>query len=320
MPHRRVALAGARHLPAARRLEQLVIAGPVGTRAARAVGAGMAVDDVGVDRADRRFVDPEAARGRHAQVVVQHVGLGQQRVDRRAGGRRLEVEGHAPLAPLAPEERPLDPAHPFAARRLDLHHVGAQVGEEHGPERTGEERARVDHLHALERPAELGAGGGRGTLRRPPLPLVAHLVGVLTELRCEPTHARRRVDGQGRSRHGDPAEVGMVDLDDVAVRPRLLVGEDLAGRQRGLHGHVVGPEGLQPLGARVQQQRFGPAVEHPEERVRILALTFRADLGHGLAEQRRLRRFTHQVQPDAVAGFEQRSPGLRLRHARRQGR
>ena len=34
----------------------------------------------------------------------------------------------------------------------------------------------------------------------------------------------------------------MVDLDDVAVGARLLVGEDLARSQRGLHGDVVGPE------------------------------------------------------------------------------
>ena len=236
----------------------------------------------------------------------------------RAAGR-LEVEGHVPLAALAPEEGPLDVTHTFAAGRLDLHHVGAEVGEEHGPERTGEERARVDHLHALERPAEVGAGGGRGTLRRARLPLVADLVGVLTQLRCEATHARRRVDGEGRPGHRDPAELGMVDLDDVVVRPGLLVGEDLARRKRGLHGHVVGPEGLEPLGTRVQEQCIGPAVEHPEEHVRIVALTFRADLGHGVAEQRRLRRFTHQVQPDAIAGFEQRGARLRLGHADRQG-
>ena len=44
-----VPLAPAEHLPSGRGLEQLVVAGPVGPLALGAVGAGVAVDDVGVD-------------------------------------------------------------------------------------------------------------------------------------------------------------------------------------------------------------------------------------------------------------------------------
>ena len=40
-----------------------------------------------------------------------------------------------------------------------------------------------------------------------------------------------------------------------------LVAEDRAQLRRRLHGHVVGPERLQPLVARVQQEGLGPAVE-----------------------------------------------------------
>src|SRR5207253_10315926 len=58
-------------LPAARRLEQLVVAGPVGARTPRAVGAGVAVHEVRVHRSYRRLVETETARRRHAQVVVE---------------------------------------------------------------------------------------------------------------------------------------------------------------------------------------------------------------------------------------------------------
>ena len=43
-------------------------------------------------------------------------------------------------------------AHPVAAGRLDLDHVGAEVGEEHRSERAGEELAEVDDPQPFQRP------------------------------------------------------------------------------------------------------------------------------------------------------------------------
>ena len=83
VPHRPVALAGARDLPSARRLEELVVSGPVGPVAAWPVGAGVAVDDLGIDGLDRLVVDTEPVRGGHAEVVVHDVGPANERFERR---------------------------------------------------------------------------------------------------------------------------------------------------------------------------------------------------------------------------------------------
>ncbi len=38
-----------------------------------------------------------------------------------------------------------------AARRLDLHHVGPEIGEQHGAVRPGEDLGEVEHAQAVER-------------------------------------------------------------------------------------------------------------------------------------------------------------------------
>ena len=154
----------------------------------------MAVDEVRVHRADAGLVEAEPARGRHAQVVVVHVSVFEQRVQRGLRFGRLEVERDAALAALTAEERPLDPAHAFTARRFHLDHVGAEVAQQHRRERAGQERTRVDHSHALERVLRCGTGRRRVLAR---LPLAQHLVGVLAEGGRERPHARRRIHRDG---------------------------------------------------------------------------------------------------------------------------
>ena len=73
----------------------------------------------------------------------------------------LQVKGEAPLVPMGEEEEGAHPveevvgAGPVAlpespAGRLDLHDVGAEVGEELHPRRAQEELGEADHAHALE--------------------------------------------------------------------------------------------------------------------------------------------------------------------------
>ena len=81
VPHRPVALAGAGNLPAARRLKQLVISRPIGSRPLRAVGARVAEDEIGVDLPQRCGVQAQAASGGHAQVVVDDVGPSHKRLE-----------------------------------------------------------------------------------------------------------------------------------------------------------------------------------------------------------------------------------------------
>jgi hypothetical protein len=63
----------------------------------------------------------------------------------------LQVEREVALATLAAEERLVDHAHAVAGDRLDLDHVGAEVADDHRPERAGEVLAEVDEDDALER-------------------------------------------------------------------------------------------------------------------------------------------------------------------------
>ena len=109
----------------------------------------MAVDEVGIDRPQRLVVETQLAGGGHPQVVVHHVGPRHQGLEGGTGGRRLEVERHATLAPLAGGEDPLHVAHLVARGRLHLDHVGSEVGQQHGAEGPGEEVPQIEDAQAL---------------------------------------------------------------------------------------------------------------------------------------------------------------------------
>ncbi len=87
---------------------------------------------------------------------MHHVGPLHQGLEGGPGGRRLEVERHATLAPLAGGEDPLHVAHLVARRRLHLDHVGPEVGQQHGAERAGEEVPQIEDAQAFERRADRG--------------------------------------------------------------------------------------------------------------------------------------------------------------------
>ena len=114
---------------------------------------------------------------------MDHVGPADQGLEGRAGRGRLEVEGHATLAPLARGEDPLDVAHLVAGGRLHLDHVGAQVGQQHGAEGPGQEVPQIEHAEPLERrraPSGRDAAPDGGRRRLAPL-RPQHLVGVLAQ-------------------------------------------------------------------------------------------------------------------------------------------
>ena len=112
--------------------------------------AGVAVDDVGFDRLDALVVDAETDRRVVAHVVLYDVGrLDQLAQDRHRVGV-LQVHRDAAL-PAVAAHRDVR-AHPVAVvERIDLDHVGTEVGQHHRSPRAGDREAEVEHAHARER-------------------------------------------------------------------------------------------------------------------------------------------------------------------------
>ena len=156
-------------------LDDLVEAGsrPVGTAGAEA--GDRQRDQAGVVLAQGGGVQAEPGEQAGPVVLDEHVGLGAQRAQPVGTRGVLEVQPHRPLAAVGGEEvrrlggRPLrravgrlDERQPAAAvvagGRLDLQHVGADVGEHHRGVGPGERAAQVDDPDACEGPVVTGSG------------------------------------------------------------------------------------------------------------------------------------------------------------------
>ena len=153
--------AGDRHQPADG-LDDEVVAGPVGRRAARSVARDREVDEPRVQGPERLVVEAEPGEAIAPEVLDQDVGVGQQPAQDGRAVRVLEVEAEAALVAVDREEigggpRPgLDRADPWrtpaagriAVRWLDLDDVGTEVAEEHRAVRPGQDRRAVDRRGA----------------------------------------------------------------------------------------------------------------------------------------------------------------------------
>ena len=141
---------------------------------AAAVAGHAHVDDVRVHRPHVLVVDPQRVDGRDAEVREEHVALLDDAVEELTALGRLELEADAALlrvegvvagehvAAREPDvgRRPCGHtrAHRGAARaRLDLDHVGAEVGEVAPGERPGDRHAALDDAYPFERAWWVGA-------------------------------------------------------------------------------------------------------------------------------------------------------------------
>ncbi len=132
--------------------------------AAACVGPGAAeprdgaVDQPGVDRAQRVVVDAESGGGAGPVILHENVGRLHQPVDDLHAGRLLEIHGDpalaavdrregAAVAVLAGRAAP----HVLAGGRLHLDDVGPHVGQVHRTERGGHGLREVDHPEAGQR-------------------------------------------------------------------------------------------------------------------------------------------------------------------------
>ncbi len=174
---RPVRLAGQVHDPA-HRLDDEVVARPRGQRPVLAEAGHRGIDHPGVRRRDRRIVEPEPDQPADLEVLHHHVRAGGERPGAGEVVRVGEVERDAALAAVAGvevgrravggERRP-PAAGLVAAGRLDLDHVGAEVGEGLADPRPGEHPRELQHPQPGQRSfrhlASLPAGIGQA--RRP---------------------------------------------------------------------------------------------------------------------------------------------------------
>src|SRR5439155_17992712 len=102
----------------------------------------------------------ETERGDDAGPIIfdENVCRAGQPLQRVAAAGRLEIEDYAALAAVhRVEARAVAPrgsrhrSGRVAAGRFDLDHVGAEVGKEHGTERTGHHLRDVEHTQPRER-------------------------------------------------------------------------------------------------------------------------------------------------------------------------
>ena len=143
---------------AGHRLEREIVRGAAGIGAVLAEGADRAIDDAGILRLHRLVADAEARRDAGPERFDQHVGLAGEPKEIGAALLALQVEHDALLAArhVAEEHRRALVGRPDVAagialaRRLDLDHLGAVIGQRRGEVRPRQEPREVDDLDAFE--------------------------------------------------------------------------------------------------------------------------------------------------------------------------
>ncbi len=167
-------------------LEHEVVAGAVGPGPGRAVAADAEVDERRVDLGQGRVVEAEPVEPADAEVLDEHVGAPQEAPQHGRAVGCLEVEPDRALVAVdrevvrggpgivRPGQSRADPwraprPRPVPVGRLDLDHVGPEVGEEHRAEGSREDRRAVGDADPGQ-----GSGHGPGTGTRPWPPAVSH--------------------------------------------------------------------------------------------------------------------------------------------------
>ena len=166
LERRTIGLAGHAHQPAHPLGEEIVAA-------ARCIGAVLpetgdrAIDDPRVDRPDRGIIQPVFGQPANLEILHQHIGPRGQPPDQFGPLRRCQIDRRAALVAVGAkiigalarivrsvgklEERRTPAAGIVAAAGLlDLEHVGAEIGEDLGRPRTGQDPRKVQHLDPFE--------------------------------------------------------------------------------------------------------------------------------------------------------------------------
>jgi len=144
---------------AGHRLDQGAEAGAVAVRAGLAEAGDAHHDERGVGLEQHLRREAHRLQGAGAVILDQHLRAAHQPEQQLASARLAQVERHAPL--VAGVDLPRH-GHPLRApvaqrialaRRLDLDHVGAVVGELQAQHVAGHQPRQVQHPQPVERPA-----------------------------------------------------------------------------------------------------------------------------------------------------------------------
>ena len=135
-------------------LEDRIEPGPRGIRAASAVAGDRQPHEIRPQPEQADVVESQPVECAHAHVVDQHVARLDERAHRIDALSRLQIEHERSLAAVPADEAVLNEAKRIAARRLDLPHLSAQIGQQSRAERAGEEAGQVDDADAGERTVE----------------------------------------------------------------------------------------------------------------------------------------------------------------------
>ncbi len=168
-PH--LGVAGQRH-DARQRLDLAVIAGLVAIRAGLAEAGHRAIDQPRVDLGQRGIADAEPVHHAGAEILHDHVGVGDQALDDLDRRRLLQIQRqaalvavdrqpgrrHAAVCPLARQRRA---AHVLALAALHLDDVGAEQGELEAAERSGKDLGEIEDACAGKRAGGAGHSGPR---------------------------------------------------------------------------------------------------------------------------------------------------------------
>ena len=127
--------------------QQAVVAGQFAPGPACPIGRQPGVDQGGMSRGERCAV--QAARGQaHGRMIEdRHIGARHQRGGGLAVGGNLDVQGQH-LFVAVPGQIAGIILEAVAGRRLDLDHLGREIGEQHGGHRPDHPLAEIDDAHA----------------------------------------------------------------------------------------------------------------------------------------------------------------------------
>ena len=151
-------IAGERGVEAARRVDDHGVCGAAGGRAGLAIPGDRAVDETGVERAERLGAEAEAIHHAGAEVLHHHIGFGDKALHQRDRLRILQIEREAAFAGIElPEVGAVAGAqggahaHVVAFGRFDLDDIGAEVGEQARAVRAGQHDREVEDADAIQR-------------------------------------------------------------------------------------------------------------------------------------------------------------------------
>src|SRR5581483_4120151 len=135
-----------------------VVSGFVDTRAALPIARYRAIDQPRVDGLERLVAEAETVHHARAKLFDKNISALDERNNSLDPGLGLEIQRHAPLAPVEDRKSRAFAVHErreaprvLAARLLYLEHVGARLGEHQRGEGTGEQRGEIEDKKAGKR-------------------------------------------------------------------------------------------------------------------------------------------------------------------------